>query len=175
MYKVLRSTLTILLFFIFIGCSGNYSLPDEYEIYNWRLITTSIEIEGEMDTTIVSDTLINGTPINLDSLDLRAELYLRPDELKRVVEYVDTTYIDSIGNLRTYSNYYSTLWYEDKLGFVLSFYPHFRNGYPWSYQLLEIKRFKKDQHQTVNYEFLIDSIQSYRYQRLLEMEKLYGK
>ncbi|MEP6361739.1 MAG: hypothetical protein ABJ287_05065, partial [Balneola sp.] len=54
---------------------SKFDVP-EYQIYTWKQITTSLEVLGKKDTTVISDTLINGIPINLDSLSLRAELYL---------------------------------------------------------------------------------------------------
>ncbi len=142
---------------------------EEYQVYTWKQISTSPEVLGKKDTTVVSDTLIKGIPINLDSLSLRAELYLEPNELNRIVESVDTVYIDSIGKYITYSNQISTLWFQDDLGFILSFYFHLKQGSPWSYQLIEIRNIDKEGTEVLNYEHLIDSIQSFRYQKSNEL------
>ncbi|MDR9418811.1 hypothetical protein [Gracilimonas sp.] len=160
----------IVLFLICIGCTRKSTPPDQYQIYTWKHISTSSEVLGKKDTTVVSDTLINGVPINLDSLALRAELYLDPNELNRTVESVDTVYIDSIDKYITYSNQFSTLWLQKDLGFILSFYFHLKQGSPWSYQLVEIQNIDGESIQVSNYEHLIDSIQSFRYQKLEELE-----
>lgn len=143
---------------------------EEYQVYTWKEISTSPKVLGKKDTTVISDTLINGIPINLDSLPLRAELYLEPNELNRIVEFVDTVYVSSSGKYITYSNQVSTLWFQDDLGFILSFYFHLKQGSPWSYQLVEIRNIDKESTEVLNFEHLIDSIQSFRYQKLTELK-----
>ena len=166
----MRSSISILIVFIFFGCSEKSSLPDRYQIYTWKQISTSPETIGKLDTTFVVDTLIKGVANNLDSLSLRAELYYKPNELNRFVEFVDTVYIDSTNTFITYSNQFSTLWFQNDLGFILSFYFHLKDGSPWSYQLVEIQNIDKNSIEVSNFEHLIDSIQSFRYQKLNELE-----
>ncbi|MBO6622688.1 MAG: hypothetical protein JJ892_06395 [Balneola sp.] len=150
---------------------SKFDVPlEEYQVYTWKQISTSPEVLGKKDTTVISDTLIKGVPINLDSLSLRAELYLEPNELNRIVESVDTVYTDSIGKYIAYSNQVSTLWFQDDPGFILSFYFHLIQGSPWSYQLVEIRNIDKEGTEVMNYEHLIDSIQSFRYQKSNELE-----
>ena len=151
---------------------SKFDVPlEEYQVYTWKQISTSPEVLGKKDTTVISDTLINGVPINLDSLSLKAELYLEPNELNRIVESVDTVYVDSIGKYITYSNQVSTLWFQDDVGFILSFYFHLKQGSPWSYQLVEIRNIDRESTEVLNFEHLIDSIQSFRYQKLNDFEK----
>jgi len=170
LYSILLLFFSIL--FLWNCEESKLNIPhEEYQVYTWKQISTSPEVLGKKDTTVISDTLIKGVPVNLDSLSLRAELYLEPNELNRIVESVDTVYVDSIGKYITYSNQVSTLWFQDDVGFILSFYFHLIQGSPWSYQLVEIRNIDKEGTEILSYEPLIDSIQSFRYQKLNELEK----
>ncbi|OAN60424.1 hypothetical protein A8B79_10800 [Balneola sp. EhC07] len=166
LYPILFFFLSIL--FLWNCERSKFDVP-EYQIYTWKQITTSPKVLGKKDTTVISDTLINGIPINLDSLSLRAELYLEPNELNRIVESVDTVCTDSIGKYIAYSNQVSTLWFQDDPGFILSFYFHLKQGSPWSYQLVEIRNIDIESTEVLNFEHLIDSIQSFRYQKSNEL------
>lgn len=169
LYPILLLLLSILLFW---NCENSkLEAPlEEYQVYTWKQISTSPEVLGKKDTTVISDTLIKGVPINLDSLSLRAELYLESNELNRIIEFVDTVYVSSSGKYITYSNQVSTLWFKDDLGFILSFYFHLKQGSPWSFQLVEIRNIDKESTEVLNFEHLIDSIQSFRYKKLSELE-----
>lgn len=160
---------------ICISCAEKNPPLNDFQIYKWKAVTFSSEVYGESDTTIVADTLINGLPINIDSTNTRFELYQHPSKL----EYVSETDTLTISKNDMYIGFYHSFfesWYNEKIGFLLSIYPHARmEPYVWSYELSEIIDFKNGTKSAITVDSLVATIQEYRYQRLVEMEKLYGK
>ncbi|NGP90227.1 hypothetical protein [Fodinibius halophilus] len=124
--------------FLLFSCTTQKGDFENYEVYVWRAFYNPADIStGDYEIKIESDTLINGSPIQIDSTDGRFLLY-------RNLNFTnDSTWhkrIVKINNdsLAIYSNMLETIWYDEEYGILKFIIPHSRRyGKIRSYELVK--------------------------------------
>ena len=153
----------IVFLFLLISCNSGKTGFKNYEVSVWRASYNPTELPtNDYTVKLESDTLIEGSPIHLDSTHVRSLLY-------RNFETVDQSKWDrQIFKIRNdtlvrYSNMLESVWYDPQNGILRVTFPHSRGPERIrSYELVKKIQITNGTKRERNYDSTISVIKKIR-------------